>query len=138
MKKMLKASTLIAVFLAAATAAAPELNLVSTAKAQPLEVQKSHAKVYRVSRPAGTVIVGDPNIVKATMQDLKTLILTGKEYGSTNIIVLDTDGQPMIDELVIVQSNQESSVNVFTQTQVTTIACGKVCQPVETQNSTSR
>ena len=105
--------------------------------ADTLVVEKSHAKVFRVSRPAGTVIVGDPDIVKATMQDLKTLVLTGKAYGSTNVIVLDADGEPMIDELVIVQSNQKSTVNVFTQTQVTSIACGKVCQPVTTTSSTT-
>ena len=52
------------------------------------------ARILRISAPAATVIIGNPGVADVTIQDPQTLVLTGKSYGQTNLIVLDSAGQP--------------------------------------------
>src|SRR5690606_1547144 len=66
----------------------------------PISVNVNMARVLRISAPAATVIVGNPGIADVTIQDPQTLILTGKSYGQTNLIVLDSRGEPVADTLV--------------------------------------
>ncbi|MEZ5799399.1 MAG: pilus assembly protein N-terminal domain-containing protein [Nitratireductor sp.] len=59
---------------------------------EPVTVIVDRAKVFRISRPAATVIIGNPSIADATVEDEKTLVLTGRSFGVTNLIVLDAMG----------------------------------------------
>ncbi|WP_026617043.1 pilus assembly protein N-terminal domain-containing protein [Ensifer aridi] len=45
-----------------------------------------------LARPAGTLIIGNPAIAQATLSDDKTIVLTGRSPGLTNLIVLGADG----------------------------------------------
>ena len=65
----------------------------------PINIVVDRAKVMHISRPAATVIIGNPAIADATIQDNQTLIITGRSYGTTNLIVLDSAGQPIADEI---------------------------------------
>ena len=80
---------------------------------EPISVMIDRAKVMRIARPADTVILGNPAIADATIQDNQTLIITGSSFGSTNLIVLDADGQPIADELLTVQAPNDSVVTVY-------------------------
>ena len=65
-----------------------------------------HAKVMHISRPAEVVIVGNPGIADATIQDQQTLIITGRSFGSTNLIVLDASGKAIAEETLSVVAVQ--------------------------------
>jgi Flp pilus assembly secretin CpaC len=92
---------------------------------------KNQAKVFRISRPADTIIVGNPDVLSATIQDLQTVVLTGKNFGTTNMIVLDAEGEAILDELFVVEDNERSTVRVFSGAQPTTFACSESCQAIE-------
>ncbi|KKB76719.1 hypothetical protein VW35_18405 [Devosia soli] len=96
----------------------------------PIEVNVNMARVLRISAPASTVIVGNPGIADVTIQDPQTLILTGKSYGQTNLIVLDGQGQPIADTLLDVVQMQAGVMTVYQGQSRTTLACAPVCQPV--------
>src|SRR6201747_2236885 len=66
----------------------------------PISVKVNMARILRISAPAATVIVGNPGVADVTIQDPQTLVLTGKSYGETNLIVLDAKGNPIADTLV--------------------------------------
>ncbi|MEN0040953.1 MAG: pilus assembly protein N-terminal domain-containing protein [Pseudomonadota bacterium] len=93
-----------------------------------LEVIVDRARVVRIAKPADTVIVGNPSIVDATIQDARTLVLTGRLFGVTNIIVLDADGDPIVDETVVVKGEETNLVHVYRQADRETLACAPVCQ----------
>lgn len=95
----------------------------------PIEVNVNMARVLRISAPASTVIVGNPGIADVTIQDPLTLILTGKSYGQTNLIVLDASGEPIADTLLEVVQMQAGLMTVYQGQQRTTLACAPVCQP---------
>ncbi|WP_319483542.1 pilus assembly protein N-terminal domain-containing protein [uncultured Cohaesibacter sp.] len=95
-----------------------------------IDVKLDRAKVMRVSRPAAMVIIGNPAIADATIKDSQTLIITGKQYGTTNLIVLDSAGEPIADELLSVSSALESSVTVYKGADRVTLHCNPDCEPV--------
>ncbi|MCS6762509.1 MAG: pilus assembly protein N-terminal domain-containing protein [Candidatus Devosia symbiotica] len=65
----------------------------------PINVNVNMARILRINASEGTVIVGNPGITDVTIQDPKTLILTGKSFGQTNLIVLDSVGNPIADAI---------------------------------------
>jgi Flp pilus assembly secretin CpaC len=95
----------------------------------PIAVNVNMARVLRISAPAATVIVGNPGIADVTIQDPQTLILTGKSYGQTNLIVLDSFGEPIADTLIEVAQMQAGVTTVYQGLARTSLTCAPVCQP---------
>lgn len=96
---------------------------------EPISVKVNMARILRISAPAATVIIGNPGVADITIQDPQTLVLTGKSYGQTNLIVLDSAGNPVADTIVSVVQGQADLVTVYMGSARTTLACEPVCQP---------
>ena len=117
-----RSSILIAALLAATTFIAP-------AMAGPgIEVTMNQAKIVKLSRPADTIVVGNPAIADASVQDASTIVLTGKGFGVTNLVVLDTDGSPIVDEQVTVVRQAASSVRIYRRAEIQTMSCTPYCE----------
>jgi len=104
------------------------------AAGDPIQVTVDHAKVMHIARPADIVIIGNPGIADATIQDSQTLIITGHSFGTTNLIVLDAQGQAIADELVNVQPNEDDLVTVYKidrdkGASRETFSCSPACAP---------
>lgn len=50
------------------------------------------AQLMRLNGSVDTIVIGNPVIADAAVYDQSTLVLTGKAFGETNIIVLDSMG----------------------------------------------
>lgn len=87
------------------------------------------ARVLRLNAPAATVIIGNPGIADVTIQDPQTLILTGKSYGRTNLIALDSAGNPIADSPIEVRRSTTGIVTVYFGAARTSMACAPECQP---------
>lgn len=98
----------------------------------PIGVKIDRAKVMRIARPAATVVVGNPAIADATIQDRQTLIITGRSFGTTNLIVLDQAGDPIADELITVSAPDDQMVTVYSGPDRMSFSCAPDCQPVLT------
>ena len=119
------------VILLALLMAAPMLPTSPAAGADgaPISVKVNMARILRINAPAATVIIGNPGVADVTIQDPQTLVLTGKSYGQTNLIVLDDIGNPIADTLVEVVQAQADLVTVYLGNARTTLTCAPVCQP---------
>jgi len=95
----------------------------------PVSVKVNMARILKISAPANTVIIGNPGVADVTIQDSQTLVLTGKSYGQTNMIVLDAQGKAIADTLIEVVQAQADIVTVYMGQARTTLACAPVCQP---------
>lgn len=93
-----------------------------------IEITLNQAKIVRIGRPADTIIVGNPSIADAAVQDSSTIVLTGKGFGVTNLVVLDTEGRTIIDEEVFVTRNDSRSLRVYRRAAVQTLSCAPVCE----------
>lgn len=115
--------------LAIATLLALSPAAVLGASSDPISVKVNMARILRISAPAATVIIGNPAVADVTIQDPQTLVLTGKSFGQTNLIVLDSMGNPVADTLVTVIQAQADLVTVYLGTARTSLSCAPVCQP---------
>ena len=93
-----------------------------------IEVTMNQAKIVKLTRPADTVVIGNPAIADASVQDASTIVLTGKGFGVTNLVVLDSDGSPIIDEQVTVVRQAASSVRIYRRAEVQTMSCTPYCE----------
>lgn len=116
-----RSSILIAALLAVSSFVAP-------AMAGGIEVTMNQAKIVKLSRPADTIVVGNPAIADASVQDASTIVLTGKGFGVTNLVVLDTDGSPIVDEQVTVVRQAASSVRIYRRAEIQTMSCTPYCE----------
>ena len=103
----------IGVLLGAILLTASASGGASAADGDPISVKVNMARILRISAPAATVIIGNPGVADVTIQDPQTLVLTGKSYGQTNLIVLDNMGNPIADTLVDVIQAQADVVTVY-------------------------
>lgn len=117
---------------AAIIAAATVLVLAAADTASAIEdsvvVEMNRAKVVRLDQPAATVILGNPAIADALVQNRTMLVITGKSYGSTNLIVLDPAGETVEDLTLHVTAVNDGSVTMQKGTTRLSFSCNPVCE----------
>ncbi len=98
------------------------------AGAADIEVVMNQAKIVKLARPADTIVIGNPLIADASVQDSTTVVLTGKGFGVTNLVILDEAGAPIVDEQVTVSRSTASSVRIYRRANVQTLSCTPNCE----------
>lgn len=93
-----------------------------------LRVFMNQARVLKLDRPVAKVIVGNATVADATVADPTTIVLTGRSFGTTNLVLLDQDGNAIADERVLVSIDEGNTVRVFKQTERTVLSCTPNCE----------
>lgn len=117
--------SLLATGAAAALLLAFDMPVVNAAG---IDVTMNRAKIVKLARDADTIIVGNPAIADASVQDASTIVLTGKGFGVTNLVVLDRNGEPIIDEQVTVNRDDATSVRIYRRANIQTMSCTPYCE----------
>ncbi|AVX05619.1 pilus assembly protein N-terminal domain-containing protein [Maritalea myrionectae] len=94
-----------------------------------VDVQVNMARILRLPSAASTIVIGNPAIADATIQDPETIVLTGKTFGHTNLIALDAVGNPIADLKVEVVAQQDNVVLVYNGIARNTVSCTPECGP---------
>jgi hypothetical protein len=96
-----------------------------------ITVKMDESMILNFAGEAGSVVIGNPSIADATSLGSK-ILLHGRSYGSTNLIVLDSNGKELIsfDLTVVVGSND--AVALFKDGNRYSYVCAPLCQ-VSTQ-----
>ena len=102
----------------------------SPALAQGVDLTIDFAKIMTLERPAETIVIGNPGIADATVEDDRTIVLTGKTAGATNLIVLDAEGKEIVNVVVRVSSDVRQLTTVFYGSQRQTYSCAPTCEQV--------
>lgn len=92
-------------------------------------VTVDNAKVIRLPENTQTVIVGNPIIADVALQKNGVVILTGKSFGSTNLIALDRGGNMLAESTIRVQAPQAAVVTVQRGLDRESYSCTPNCQP---------
>lgn len=112
-----------AAVLAAAVSAAP-------AKADTLTVSVDEARILQLPDQVTTIVIGNPLIADATLQRGGVLVITGKGYGATNLLALDTAGQVILDKTVRVLGPATADlVTVYRGAGRESYSCAPECEP---------
>ena len=118
----------IAAIAAALTAiAAPAVVMAQSAS---LNVEIDQARRVQLRAPAGSVIVGNPQIADVTVVDANTLYITGKGYGVTEVVAVDPIGRTVFQSQVVVTAGEGNGrVRVWRGASATEMACASSCSP---------
>ena len=84
---------------ATALLAGPGLALAQSGR---ISVEIDQAQRVQLRGPAGSVIVGNPEIADVTVVDANTLYITGKGYGVTEVVAVDPIGRTVFQSQVVV------------------------------------
>lgn len=96
-----------------------------------LDVSVDRASILRAPDGVSTVIVGNPLIADALTQRNNVIVVTGKSFGSTNIMLLDGAGAVISETIVNVnRPNDSSSIVVQRGGKRESFACTPRCEPV--------
>jgi Flp pilus assembly secretin CpaC len=112
------------------------LSTAASAAEEMLNVYMNHARVLKLDRAVSKVIIGNSEVADATVADAKTIVLTGRSFGTTNLVVLDIDGNAIIDERILVSIDEGNTVRVFRQTIRSVLSCTPNCEEHATQKMT--
>lgn len=94
-----------------------------------ITVYVDQAKVVGLPKEASKIILGNPLIVGVTrVPHTSSLVLTGKAFGATNMIVLDDRGAILLDTTLSVALPKRADVVVQRAGQRSTYRCGVNCE----------
>ncbi len=105
---------------------APELSRAETPAS--FDVRIDEARVIHLDRDAAQIIVGNPSIADVAAQSARLLVVTGKSYGSTNVIALDGSGHEILSARLGVAPNDARLVTVYRGPLRTSFYCTPDCQ----------
>jgi hypothetical protein len=76
-----------------------------------------------------TLVIGNPLIADATVQSGGLMVITGKGYGSTNLIALDRGGAVLLETTILVKGPRAHTVVVYRGVSRETYSCAPFCEP---------
>jgi Flp pilus assembly secretin CpaC len=75
--------------------------------ADPITVMLDQATIAKLPEHVSTIVIGNPLIADVTVQAGGLLVVTGKGYGTTNLIALDRSGAVLTERSIQVLGPQE-------------------------------
>jgi hypothetical protein len=115
--------------LAVALLLAPAAVAAQASEQATVAVTVDNAKVIRLPERTATVIVGNPIIADVSLQRNGIVVLTGKSFGSTNLIALDSSGTMLAESAISVRAGSPSVVTVQRGLDRESYSCTPACQP---------
>lgn len=105
---------------------------------QRVTVEKNHTLRVTLAAPAGTVVVGNPDIADVTVVDSRTIYIVGKGFGNSAVTVAGRDGRSLFDGDVTVTAAQRGAITVYKGLKPSLMVCTNVCIAEDaTQSNTS-
>ncbi len=114
----------------AALAGLAALSLSSAAFADQLFVEASKSVPVRINGVASSIVIGNKNIADVAVHNEGLLFVTGKSYGTTNLLVFDKSGRQIYSSDVMVTTNSTNLVTINRAGQSYTYDCSPSCRAV--------
>ncbi|KZL21983.1 hypothetical protein PsAD2_00008 [Pseudovibrio axinellae] len=101
--------------------------VVSAPARADVEVITDQAKVFRLDEPAETIILGNPSIADVTVHDRLTIVITGKSYGRTNLVIFNDASELVVEETITVTADMADYVAVQRNNSRFSYSCNPDC-----------
>ncbi len=98
------------------------------AAAEELMVLSDETQTIQLEQAPHTVVVGNPSIADVTL-DGRLLLLHGRGFGRTNVILFDAEGRQLREFKVNVATEDPYGVAIFRAGKRQTLSCKGDCQP---------
>jgi len=78
--------------------------------AETIEVTLDFDPTVKIPAGVTTIVIGNPLIADAHLLTADTVVITGKSYGATNMIMLDRKGSVLTEKSILVRSPDDAAV----------------------------
>ncbi len=109
-------------------AALAVLTTGGVALAQGVPVRIDQTSRVTLSAPARDVFIGNPSVADVTIIDGRNLLILGKSYGVTNLVVLDARGRTILDRQIVVAAADDGRVSFYRGADVYNYSCSPRCE----------
>lgn len=99
------------------------------ARANDLRVALDQSVPVRLAQPAQGVSIGNPSIAGVSVQNDRFLFVTGRAYGTTNLVVMGADNRVLYSGRVTVTPDETNVVMVTRGAQTARMECTPTCRP---------
>jgi len=115
-------------------AAAIGLALVAipAAVAEPFKVSIDQTVSLKIPGSANSIVVGNASVADVAVHDANTLLVTGKSFGSTNLMVLDGAGRTIYSNQILVGGHADTDMTIVRAGGTYTYSCVDKCRPTAT------
>ncbi len=109
----------------------PEI-ITQSKSSQPIHVTLNQITLVKLKDKISDALVGNPAIADITIQTGQSFIITGKSYGRTNIILLNSKGETIFNKSITVDDQNENVVRIQRGMARVSYTCTPNCQPTPT------
>jgi Flp pilus assembly secretin CpaC len=109
-------------------ALALSLALAPAAAADPFTVKVDQTVTLKISAPANSVVIGNATVADVAVYDARTLLITGKAFGSTNLTVLDRSGNTIYTNQIIVGGEDQTGLTIVRGQGTYSYSCVDKCR----------
>jgi Flp pilus assembly secretin CpaC len=106
------------------------LLIAAPAAAAPLSVHLDQGSKVRLPGAARNVVVANPRVADVNLLGPQDLVVIGKGYGVTNVIVTDALGRTLFDRDIVVSAPDQGQVSYIRGGEARTFSCSPRCEPL--------
>ena len=114
----------------ASAAIASALLIVGAASADQITVEANKSKAMRLKHNAAAIVVGNPNFADVAVHNPNLIFITGKTYGTTNLLIFDEEGRQIYSGDIVVTTSTSSLLSVNRAGNSNTYDCADKCRAV--------
>jgi Flp pilus assembly secretin CpaC len=93
-----------------------------------LGIELDRATLLKLPEKVTTIVIGNPAIADVTVQSGGLAVVTGKGYGTTNLIALDRAGATLMERSIVVRGASKNTVSVYRGMGRETYSCAPDCE----------
>lgn len=95
--------------------------------AEALQVTLDKYQLVRLDAELATVLIANPNIADVGIESTRLVVLVGRTPGETNLVILDKEGNEILNTPVVVVPNLDRQVTLHRGIAEATFSCDPRC-----------
>jgi Flp pilus assembly secretin CpaC len=101
---------------------------IAPAQAETFNIVLDQASILKLPEKVATIIIGNPSVADGSLQSGGLLVVTGKGYGATNLIALDSRGNALVEYALKVSAPKDGRVTIYRGVDRETWSCVPNCE----------
>jgi Flp pilus assembly secretin CpaC len=110
----------------------------TSAAAADIAVTIDQSRLVKLPERMSTIVIGNPLIADAAVHAGGLMVIVGKGYGVTNIIVLDRTGAVLMEKTIEVVPPRDELVVVYRGSARESYTCSPTCEPTNSDSGRFR
>ena len=113
------------------------LVMAAPAAAETMRIELDHSTRVRLPSPARDILLANPDVADVTMLDTRNLVILGKSYGMTHLLIVDTAGRTVFDRDLVVSAPVKGQVSLYRGPDQRNYACAPECEVTKRKDPSS-